>query len=115
MPGKVGEPLQYQAKVIAKNFVLRDWLRIAKHKAVRTDGNLLQVKLGIENIKKQDVWSDIQVVFYDQDGFELDKTNWQPLLLIGKQITFYETVSLSGRAYDYTVFLRNPRQSKGIN
>jgi hypothetical protein len=51
------------------------------------------------------------VVFYDKDGFELEKTNWAPLFLSAGQITFYKTSSLSSRAYDYTIFLRNPRKT----
>jgi len=115
VPGKVGTSLQHQTKVVAKDFVLYDRMRVANHKASRTDTGLLEVKLGLENVQQEDVWCDIQVVFYDHDRFELEKTNWQPLLLLGKQITYYRTVSLNSRAGDYTVFLRNPRQLKGVN
>jgi len=112
--GKVGTPLQYQEKIIAKDFILHDRMRVANHKAGRTDSGLLTVKVGLDNTEKEDIWCDIQVVFYDEDNFELEKTNWQPLLLLGKQITYYDTVSLSNRACDYTIFLRNPRESRGI-
>ena len=112
VPGKLTTPLQYQHKVIAKDFVLHDWMRIAKHKAERTPTDLLRIRLAIENIEDDDVWCDIQVVFYDDAGFEIEKTNWAPLLLIREQITFYDTVSLSPNAHDYTVFLRDPRETK---
>ncbi len=114
IPGKVGTPLQNQEKIIAKDPKLYNDLRIVNHKAERTDNDLLQVRLAIENIDDDDVWCDIQVVFYDKDGFELENTTYQPLLLLGEQITFYKTVSLSAQAYDYTVMLRNARETKGI-
>ncbi len=114
IPGTVGTSLQYQEKIIAKDPVLYDWTRVVVHKAERTPQNLLKVKIGLENTKNKDVWCDIQVVFYDQDKFELEKTNWQPWLLLGQQINYYETSSLSSQAHDYTVFLRNSRESKGI-
>ena len=64
VPGKVGTSLQHQEKVVAKDWVLHQWLRVAQHKAVRTEYDLLRVKVGLENIKEKDLWCDIQVVFY---------------------------------------------------
>ena len=114
VPGKTTPSLQDTHKVIAKDFKLHDWMRVVHHKAERTSADLLRVKLGIENVEDHDVWCDIQVIFYDADRFELEKTNWQPLLLRGEQNTYYSTSSLSSRAADYTVFLKKPREAKGI-
>lgn len=114
MAGAAGVPLQKTAKVVVKDSALHRWMRVAQHKAERTDADLLRIRLGIQNTEDDNVWCDIQVVFYDEDGFELEKTNWQPLLLLGDQVTYYETVSLSARARDYTVFLGNARETRGI-
>lgn len=108
---KVGLPVQKQSKVVAKGFVLQDRLRVTRLAANRIEGSLLEVKVGLENIKKDNLWCDIQVVFYDKDGFEKEKTNWQPLLLQSQQVTFYQTRSLSSQAHDFSILLRNPRKS----
>ena len=112
VPGSPETPMQLREKVIAKNFALYQYMRVVHHKAVRTEADLLQVKLGLENQDDDGLWCDIQVVFYDADQFELEKTNWQPLFLSPEQITYYTTMSLSPKACDYTVFLRNPRESE---
>ena len=108
---KVGLSVQKQSKVVAKDFVLQDRLRVTQLAANRIAGELLEVKVGLENIKKDSLWCDIQVVFYDKDGFEKEKTNWQPLLLQRQQITFYKTCSLSSAVHDFSILLRNPRKS----
>jgi hypothetical protein len=90
---------------------LKQRIRVASHKPERIGGDLLQVKLGLENTKSTDIWCDIQVVFYDQDGFEAENTDWQPLLLLGRQVTYYETVSISPDVRDYSVILRNARKT----
>ena len=114
VPTKVGQPLEHQEKVIAKNFAIRHYMRVTNLAANRTDSNLLEVKLGLENTrsKHRDMWCDIQVVFYDNDKFELEKTNWAPLFLSAGQVTYYKTCSLSNQTADYTIFLRNPRRNK---
>ena len=112
---KVGKPLEHQAKVIAKNFALRHYVRVTTLAANRIEGtNLMEIKLGLENTRSRhrDMWCDIQVVFFDADKFELEKTNWAPLFLSAGQVTYYKTCSLSNQAADYTIFLRNPRENK---
>lgn len=112
LKGPERAPLQYQAKVIGKDFEITKHFRVVNHKAYRTPTDLLQVKLEIQNTEDDDLWCDVQVVFYDADRFEMEKTNWQPILFLGEQLTHYETTSLSNKAVDYTVMLREPRKSK---
>ncbi|NQU75655.1 MAG: hypothetical protein HQ546_04970 [Planctomycetes bacterium] len=111
VPGTPEMPLQLREKIIAKDSKLSRHLRVVHHKAERTNGGLLQVKLGLDNADDDQLWCDIQVVFRDSDGFEIESTNWQPLLLTADQVTYYETKSLSPKAADYTVFLKNARES----
>ncbi len=98
------------AKVIGKDFKITKHFRVVNHKAYRTPTDLLQVKLEIQNTDDADLWCDVQVVFYDADHFELEKTNWQPVLFLKQQVTHYETTSISNRAADYVVMLREPRK-----
>lgn len=112
MSGMMGQPLQKESKVIAKGSGLTHYLRVTNHKADRTDADLLRVRIGILNRDDDDMWCDIQVVFYDGDGFELEKTNYQPLFLPNQQVAYYETVSLSPQAYDYSILLRELRKNE---
>ena len=113
IPGKVGLSMQKQSKVIAKDSVLHRRVRVTNLKAERINGDLLQVKLGLENVRKStDMWCDIQVVFYDKDGFEKEKTNWQPLFMSANEITFFTTTSLSKDVADFSVLLRNARTNE---
>jgi len=108
-------PLQHQQKIIAKDWILKNWIRVASHQPERVNGDLLKVKVGLENRKNTDLWCDIQVVFYDQGGFQAERTDWQPLLLSRRQVTFFDTTSLSPNVHDYSILLRNPRKSASIN
>ena len=113
VPGKVGQSAQQESKVVARGFALQKYVRVTSLAAERVTGELLQVKLGLENIRySRDMWCDIQVVFYDKDGFEAEKTNWQPLRLAANEITFFKTTSLSSSVSDFSVLLRNPRRDK---
>ncbi len=112
LKGPENAPLQYKAKVIGKDFEITRHFRVVNHKAYRSETDLLQVKLEIQNTGADDLWCDVQVVFYDVDRFELEKTNWEPVLFLGRQLTHYESCSLSNKAADYVVILRQPRKSK---
>ncbi len=110
--GVAGLPVQQTAKVITKDAALKRKARLVQLKVERTEADLLRVRLGILNHDDDSLWIDIQVLFYDADGFELEKTNWQPLLLQTDQVTYFDTVSLSSQARDYNVFLRNARETE---
>jgi ABC-type uncharacterized transport system auxiliary subunit len=112
--GKVNPPLEHQEKVIAKNFAIQQYVRVVSLQAQRTDSNLLEVKIALDNVHlfKKDFWCDIQVVFYDASKFELERTNWEPLFLPYGQVTYYKTCSLSNNASDYSILLSKPRKNQ---
>ena len=111
VPGKVGQSAQKEAKVVARGFALQKYIRVTSLTAGRVTGELLEVRLGLENIRfSKDMWCDIQVVFYEEDGFEAERTNWQPLRLAANEIIFFKTTSLSSSVSDFSVLLRNPRR-----
>ena len=111
MASKVGQPLEQREHVIVKAGKLHSHLRVASQQAERIAGDLLHVRLAIDNVDDDDLWTDIQVKFFDADGFELEETNRQPLFLKGDEVTQFETTSLSPKAADYTIILSNPRKS----
>jgi hypothetical protein len=52
---------------------------------------------------------DIQFVFYDRDGIEVDKTNWQPnTFQAGVDVTVKQ-VSINPDTVSYKAYVREPR------
>ncbi len=101
------DPLQETEKVLLLDVALTRHLNVVKHKSDRLPAGQLEVKLAIENEEKKDVWADVQVIFQDEDGFELEKSSWEPVQFHGRKVTTYKRNSLSAKAADYRVLIRN--------
>ncbi|MBI3825967.1 MAG: hypothetical protein HY294_08225 [Candidatus Rokubacteria bacterium] len=99
-------PVQEDSVVTFLDLPLKLWLRVPAHQTSRTESGLLQAKLKIENFLDTDRWVDVQVVFRDKDGFEVEKTNWEPILMHRRKITDYQINSLSPRPVDYRILIR---------
>ena len=52
---------------------------------------------------------DVQFVFFDESGIELEKTNWQPMLFPPGVDTTVRQVSLNSGARDYKVYVKEPK------
>ena len=52
---------------------------------------------------------DIQFIFLDENGLEVEKTNWQPILFTPGVDTMVKQVSMNQNARDYKVYVREPR------
>jgi len=102
-------PVQDDSLVTFLDLPLATWLRIAGNQSQRLDSGLLQARLRIENFLDTDRWVDIQVVFRDKDGFEVEKTNWEPIILHRRRVTEYQINSLSPKPVDYRILVRDPR------
>ena len=76
--------------------------------ADRVDG-LLRVRLEIKNDADRDVVVEIKVTFTDEQGFEREATNWEPVILTRRDITSYSRVSLGRNVYDYRIAIRDPK------
>ena len=67
-----GTYVQFKDKIIAKSYTIQRYVRVAKHKASGTDGNLLKVRLGLENTRKYDLL-DLNADY--EDEVKLEKIN----------------------------------------
>ena len=56
-----------------------------------------------------DLVCDVQFVFFDEDGMELEKTNWQPYLFNPGMDTVVKQVSMNPNSRDYKVYVREPK------
>ena len=88
---------------------LRNKLLIETAAADRTDTGLMRLRLIIRNKSRKDVVVDIRVVFLGEDGFEVEKTNWEPVICTARTQTSYEMVSLGANVDDYQIMIRDPR------
>lgn len=96
-------------RVVMLDLPLKLWLRIPSHQATRLDSGLLQARMKIENFMDTDRWVDIQVIFRDKDGFEVEKTNWEPIFLHRRRVSDYQINSLGPRPMDYRILIRDPK------
>jgi uncharacterized protein YcfL len=100
------EPLQEKEKMVLIEHEARRYLRLVKHDAERLPNGQLKVKLEIENKKEATFHADVQFIFRDEKGFQIEETNWQPILFHGRRVTLVEQNSITPKAADYRVLIR---------
>lgn len=108
-PGVNKEPMQEREKIILLDHGLTYYLNVVKQGVSRLPGGQLQIKLEMENRLDTDVWTDIQVIFRGEDGFEVEKTDWQPFLFHRRTVTLFQTNSIAATAADYRILIRNAK------
>ncbi len=100
------DPLQEKERIILIDHAARRRLRLVKHDAERLPNGQLKVRMEIENKRKKTFHADIQFIFRDENGFEIEKTNWQPVLLHGRRVELVEQNSITPNAADYRILIR---------
>ena len=55
---------------------------------------------------------DVQFVFLDDDGIELEKTNWQPVMFEAGVDVTVKQISMNPNTKQYKVYVRNPKTTK---
>jgi hypothetical protein len=110
-PGVNQAAMQEKEKIILLDHGLTYYLNVVKQGAARLPGGQLQVKLEMENEEDKDVWTDVQVIFRGADGFELEKTDWQPFMFHRRTVTLFQQNSLNTAAADYRVLIRNAKSN----
>lgn len=102
-------PLQETEKVLLLDHGLTYRIHVVKEASTRLAGGQFEVKMEIENKWNDDVWVDIQTIFRGTDGFEIEKTDWEPFLLHRRTVTLFQRNSLNTAAADYRILIRNVR------
>lgn len=105
----MSRPIQEDNVITFLDLPLAMWLRVSAHQSSRLEGGLLQARMRIENILDSDRWVDIQIIFRDKDGFEVEKTNWEPIMLHRRRVTDYQINSLSPKPIDYRILVREAK------
>lgn len=110
-PYKVSEnknPLQEKERITALDLVLKN-LNVVKLESQKQEDGRLKVLLSMQNEKNKDLWADIQVVFRDDKGTELERTSWEAVQFHRRDVSSYERTSLNQKATDYRVVIRNTK------
>ncbi len=110
-PGVKTAPMQEKEKVVLLDHGLTYYLKVVKQGVSRLPGGQLQVKMEMENEEDKDVWTDVQIIFRGEDGFELEKTDWQPFMWHRRQVTLFQQNSLNTQAADYRILIRNAKSN----
>jgi hypothetical protein len=111
-PAKIGQrdkPYQEKAQVQWNSSRLKHVLRIEKRDVDRTEAGLMRIRLAFRNKTGDDVWVEVRTTFTDEEGFESEKTNWEPVCCTARTQTTYETVSLGAQVSDYQIIIREPK------
>lgn len=106
-------PFQDKSRIQWNSSKLKFSLDIDKVVADRTEAGLLRVRLVLRNKRKKDVFVDVRTLFTDGEGFEKERTNWEPICCTARTQTQYETVSLGSGVHDYQVIVREPKTFSG--
>jgi len=104
---KVSDAPQEKEKILILDHGLLFYLNVVKQAQERLDSGQMVVKFEIENEEDKDAWCDVQVIFRGPDGFEVEKTDWQPQLFHRRMVTLVQKTSLSPKATDYRILIRN--------
>jgi hypothetical protein len=75
----------------------------------RTEDGRLEVAANIRNRENRRIEVQAQCVFKDVQGFALDETPWQTLILTENGQETVRFTSMNERAFDYTVRVRQAR------
>ena len=100
-------PLMEKEQVILKGFSNAVSISAVKAKANRLPSGRLQLRVQFIKEALGSDFVEIMTVFMDDAGFQLEKTNWEPLHMEQSVVTQYETTSLSSKAVDFRVVVRN--------
>jgi len=93
-------------KVIYKDFSSQINFGVVALKQSKLEGGQLKVQLRIENWTDDDIWCEVQTIFKDKSGFEIEKTNYAPVLFKRRQVNDYQTNSISSDAEDFNIIIR---------
>ena len=101
-------PLQETEKVVLLDFPLKN-LNVVKHFSSKTESGQFVVQIDMENEKNKDIWTDIQVVFRDAKGMEVERTSWEPFQFHRRAVSSYKKVSMRSDISDYRILIRNEK------
>jgi uncharacterized protein YcfL len=94
-----------------QTYTLSRYLKVVKDVLKRTDTGLLTGIVVFNNNSSDhpNLLCDVQFVFLDDTGIELEKTNWQPIMFPQGVDKAVKQVAINPTAQDYRVYVRAAR------
>jgi len=111
-PAKVGSnpnPVQHQEHLLLLDRAYKPYIKVVSEQKKRLPSGQLEMIMEIQNRRNKDLWADIQVVFVDEAGVEVDKTNWEPVMFHRRDVKTFKKVSLPSTASDYRLVIRKAK------
>ena len=99
----------------SQHTTLNRYLKLVRNFSKYDENGLFKVVVVFNNDRyeesRRNLNCDVQFVFLDEDGIELEKTNWQPYMFPSGQDIAIKQVSLNPDTRDYKIYVREPRDS----
>jgi hypothetical protein len=93
---------------------VRDSLLFVNRVAKRLPSGQVQVRIQMQNLYRDEtLWSDVRVVFYDEDNMTVDQTEWQKIPFPPREIVLIQGTSLRNDVQTYNVQFKNLRSRTG--
>lgn len=94
-----------------QTYTLSRYLKVVKEVSRRSETDLFSAIVIFNNNSRKfrNLVCDVQFVFLDQDGIELEKTNWQPIVFPQGVDTTVKQVAMNPMAQDYKVYVKEPK------
>ncbi|HMQ11080.1 MAG TPA: hypothetical protein PKC21_08710 [Oligoflexia bacterium] len=104
----VNNPIQKKEKITMTDIVLKN-LNLVSLSSNKTESGRLNVVLEMQNEKKKDIWTDIQIAFFDSNDTEIERSSWESFNWERRAVKTYSKSALNDKAVDYRVFIRKIR------
>lgn len=94
-----------------QTYTLSRYLKVVKELTKRSETGLLMGIVVFNNNSKdyRTLACDVQFVFLDESGIELEKTNWQPVMFSQGVDQTVKQVAINPLAQDYKVYVKEPK------
>jgi len=111
-PAKVGSnpsPIQHHERLLLLDRAYKPYLKVVSEQKKRLESGQLEMVMEIQNRRNKDLWADIQVVFLDASGVEVDKTSWEAVMFHRRDLKTFKKISLPTPAIDYRMMIRKAK------
>ena len=116
------ESVASQEKIVylkgdGKGSDLHKYLKVVKELSKYDENGLFTVIVVFNNSRYKKGSSpylvcDVQFVFLDDTGIELEKTNWQPVMFEAGVDVTVKQISMNPNTKEYKVYVRDPKTTK---
>jgi len=106
--------MQQRERLIALDKSAADALLYVNHEQSRLPSGQVYIQINLQNRSADhDIWMDWKVVFYDNQDFQIEETEWNSTYFPAKEIQTLKVNSIRRDVVNFTVMLQTPSNEKG--